>query len=161
MSVEHIQLRLTLTTHACHEGRRSRVPQADRLVLRGYASNPPAAPTGPEHVDAGGVRGDAGDGSVVARQRVQRLGPVVHLPHLDAGVLAARDHAAPVGVPVTHRDVALVGDQLRERLGDGAIIGGVSLGRGAILFVATAQCNVTRLPGRRALGLPDVASVIA
>ena len=52
-------------------------------------------------------------------------------------------------------------DQLRERLGDGAIIGGVSPGRGAILFVATAQCNVTRLPGRRALGLPDVASVIA
>lgn len=107
------------------------------------------------------MRGDAGDGSIVACQRVQRLGPVVHLPHLDAGVLATRDHAAPVGVPIAHRDVALVGDQLRERLGDGAIIGGVSPGRGAILFVATAQCNVTRLPGRRALGLPDVASVIA
>ena len=65
VSVQHIQLLLITFTQPYHEGGCSRIPQTDRLVVRGYASNPPDTSTGPKHVDAGRVRGNAGDSSVM------------------------------------------------------------------------------------------------
>ena len=99
------------------------------------------------------VRGDGCDGRVVPRQRVERLRPVVHLPHLDRRVLTARQHVTPVRVPLGCRDVALVGNEFCQRLGDDR--------RSRLLLFSLDDLIEKDIPNGGFLRFPDVAGMIA
>lgn len=109
------------------------------------------------------VRGDGCDGRVVPRQRVERLRPVVHLPHLDRRVLTARQHVTPVRVPLGCRDVALVGNEFCQRLGDDRALHGIvpPRGRSRLLLFSLDDLIEKDIPNGGFLRFPDVAGMIA
>lgn len=89
VSMQHVQLSVSLSILSYHERRRSRVPETNRMILRCYRSVSKPETTGTEHVAIVRLVSDARDGAVVAGERQKRLRPVVDFPDLDRRVLTS------------------------------------------------------------------------